>query len=325
MRTLGRAWRLWMLALCACSIVAQPALAQPASQTIKLIFPLAPGSNGDGLARLLADRLQTRLGQPVVVENRAGGASRVGLTNVKNAAPDGTTLLVTQMGPMTLFPSVYKTLDYDPATDFAPVSQIARFDFALAVSEQVPAKTPAELIAWLKANPDKATIGAPGSGGLPHFFGMMIGRAAGVAMTHVPYKGTAPAISDLLGNQIPMMLALASDFAELQRSGKVRVIATSDSERSSGMPDVPTFKESGLDLVGTGWYGVYAPAGTPPAIVARLNTEIVAIMTSPDIRERVTALALRPTGTSAEELRAIQQADLAKWAPIVKASGFVID
>lgn len=235
-------------AVAAALIIGAPiglAFGQAPSQTIRIIFPLAAGSSGDALTRLLADRLQAELGRSVVVENRAGGASRIGLTGVKIAAPDGATLLLTQMAPMTLFPHIYKSLDYDPAKDFTPIAQVATFDFGLAVNVDVPAKTPAELLAWLKANPAKATFGGPGSGGLPHFFGLLVGRAAGVEMTHVAYKGTAGGLTDLMSGQVPMVVALTSDLAPLHKDGKIRVIATTDSERSPNMADVPTFKESG--------------------------------------------------------------------------------
>ncbi len=302
-----------------------PALSQTSSPMIRFILPLAAGGGGDGLTRLLADRMRAEFGQTVVVENRAGGASRIGLLAVKAAAPDGATLLLTQMAPMTLFPHIHQSLDYDPVKDFTPIAQVATFEFGLAVNANVPVKTPSDLVAWLKANPEKAMFGGPGSGGLPHFFGLLVGRAAGIEMTHVPYKGTANGITDLISGQVPMMMALASDLAPLHKDGRIRIVATTDKERFSGLADVPTFKESGIDIVGTGWFGVYAPANTPPAIVDRLNKMIVAILQSPQVRERITSLGLKPTGSSPAELAAIQQVDLDKWAPVIKASGFKLD
>jgi tripartite-type tricarboxylate transporter receptor subunit TctC len=308
------------IGLCAVS-----AGAQTSTATIRLIYPQAAGSSGDALTRLIADRMQAESGQTVVVENRAGGSGRIALIGVKTAQPDGTMLLLTQMAPMTLFPHVHKSLDYDPVKDFTPVAQVATFSFGLAVNNDIPVKTPAELLSWLKANPNKATFGGPGSGGLPHFFGLLVGRTAGIAMTFVPYKGTANSLTDLLSGQIPMVVGLASDLAPLHKDGKVRVIATCDSERFSGLPDVPTFAESGIDIVGRGWFGIYAPANTPPAIVERLNKTIVSILQSPSVRERVTALGLRPTGSSPAELAESQRVDFAKWGPIIKASRFTLD
>jgi tripartite-type tricarboxylate transporter receptor subunit TctC len=305
------------------ALLASPAHAQ--SNTIRIIFPYAPGGSGDATVRLLADRLQASLGQTVLVENRTGGAGRIGVNAVKNAAPDGTTLLFTPFAAVTIYPFAYRSLDYDPFTELAPISQICTYDFALAVGPDFPARTPHELVAWLKANPAKAQYGSPGAGALPHFFGLMFGRAAGVEMTHIAYKGTAPSIADLLGGQIPIVSSTTSEFIELHRAGKLRVIATSDTERASQLPQVPTFKESGFDIVGTGWYGMFAPARTPGDIIARFNKALLAALAIPELRERLIGFGLKPTGTSPAELAAIQKADAGKWGPIVKASGFVAD
>jgi tripartite-type tricarboxylate transporter receptor subunit TctC len=295
------------------------------SNTIRIIFPYAAGGSGDATVRLIADKMQASLNQPVVVENRTGGAGRIGVSAVKNAPPDGLTLLYTPFAAVTIYPFVYKTLDYDPFTDLRPVAQICTFDFGLAVGPSVPAKTPKELVAWLKANPDKAQFGSPGAGALPHFFGLMFGKAAGIEMTHIAYKGGTPAIADLLGGQIPMVSSTASEFLDLHKAGKLRVIATSDVERSLGFPDVPTFKESGIDIVGTSWYGMFAPAKTPDDVVARLDKAIVSAVKSPDVAERLIGFGLNPTGTSPDELGRIQKAHAALWKPVIEASGFIAD
>jgi len=318
----GRFLRSVLRVLVGC-VIASGAFAQ--SGAIRIIFPYAAGGSGDATARLLADKLQTSLGQTVLVENRTGGAGRIGVNAVKNAAADGSTLLFTPFAAVTIYPFAYRSLDYDPFTDLAPITQVCTFDFALAVRSDFPAKTPQELVSWLKANPDKAQYGSPGAGALPHFFGLLFGRAAGVEMTHIAYKGTAPALSDLLGGQIPMVSSTVSDFLELHRAGKIRVIATSGEERTTDLPDVPTFKESGIDIVGSGWYGMFAPARTPPDVVARLNTALVAALAQPDLKARISSFGLKPTGTSPAQLAAIQRADADKWGAIVKASGFVAD
>jgi tripartite-type tricarboxylate transporter receptor subunit TctC len=295
------------------------------SNTIRIIFPYAAGGSGDATVRLIADKMQASLNQPVVVENRTGGAGRIGVSAVKNAPPDGLTLLYTPFAAVTIYPFVYKTLDYDPFTDLRPVAQICTFDFGLAVGPNVSAKTPKELVAWLKANPDKAQFGSPGAGALPHFFGLMFGKAAGIEMTHIAYKGGTPAIADLLGGQIPMVSSTASEFLDLHQAGKLRVIATSDVERSLGFPDVPTFKESGIDIVGTSWYGMFAPAKTSDDVVVRLNKAIVDAVKSPDVAQRLIGFGLNPTGTSPDELGRIQKAHAALWEPVIKASGFTAD
>ncbi|HWM46215.1 MAG TPA: Bug family tripartite tricarboxylate transporter substrate binding protein [Xanthobacteraceae bacterium] len=318
--------RHWLIgATAAAALLGSANLACAQSNTIRIIFPYAAGGTGDATVRLLADKMSTALNQPVVVENRTGGAGRIGVSAVKNAEPDGLTLLFTPFAAVTIYPFVYRTLDYDPFKDLRPLSQINTFDFGIAVNNDVPAKNPKELVAWLKANPRKAQFGSPGAGALPHFFGLMFGKAAGIEMTHIAYKGGTPAIADLLGGQIPIVSSTASEFIQLHQEKKLRVIGTSDVERSIGLQDVPTFKESGIDIVGTSWYAMFAPAKTPDATIARLNKVIVEAVKSPDFRKRQLEWGLNPTGTSPEELGRIQKADAERWAPVVKASGFVAD
>jgi tripartite-type tricarboxylate transporter receptor subunit TctC len=312
--------------LAAAAAVAGSGVSRASAQSgpiIRIIYPYAAGGTGDVVVRLLADKMQTILGQSVVVENRTGAAGRLGVNAVKNSAPDGLTLLYTPFAAMTIYPFVYKQLDYDPFTEFQPLSQIVKFDFAIAVGPGVPAKTPKELVAWLKANPSKAQYGSPGAGALPHFFGLLFGKAAGVEMTHVAYRGTAPALPDLMGGQIPMVSSTTNDFLELHKSGKIRIIATSDTERS--VPGVPTFKESGIDITGTGWYGMFLPAKTPPDVVARLSKAIMQAVAMPEVTARYVALGFKSVGSTPEELGRIQKEDAAKWQPIVKASGFIAD
>jgi tripartite-type tricarboxylate transporter receptor subunit TctC len=300
------------------------ALAQTA-QPIKLIFPFVAGGTGDALARIMAERMQAALGQPTIVENRAGATGAIGTLAVKNAPPDGGTLLITPGGPMTLVPHYSPNLGYDTETDFAPISHIVRFDFSIAVHPSVPAKTLPELAGWLRAHPDKATYAHPGAGTSQHFFGLLYGRGIGVPMTPVSYRGSAAALADVLGGQVPILFSLTSDVIEQHRAGRLRVLATSDLERSRYFPDVPTFRQSGFDVQGTGWYGIYAPAKTPAAIIARLNQAIVAAVRSPDVAAKLTEIGFTPTGTSAEELARIQKAESEFWAPVVKASGFKLE
>jgi tripartite-type tricarboxylate transporter receptor subunit TctC len=310
----------------AAGALAAPAIVRAQSgNTIRIIFPYAPGGSGDVPVRLVADKLATLLNQPVVVDNRTGGAGRIGVSAVVNSPADGLTFLYTPFAAVTIFPMVYKTLDYDPFTQLRPVSQLCTFDFGMAVSNSVPAKTPKELVAWLKANPSKAQFGSPGAGALPHFFGLMFGKAAGIEMTHIAYKGGAPAIADLLGDQIPIVSSTASEFLDLHKAGKLRVIATSDVERSLGYTDVPTFKESGFDIVGTSWYAMFAPAKTPDDVVERMNKAVVTAIRMPDVRERLITVGLNPTGTTAAELGKIQREAAKTWEPVIKASGFTAD
>jgi tripartite-type tricarboxylate transporter receptor subunit TctC len=310
------------LVLVAAGLASAPASAQIGGEPARIIFPFAPGGSGDALARLIAEHLRVALDRPVIVENRPGAQGRIGVQAVKAAAPDGKTLLLTPVAPMSVYQHVYKALAYDPISDFEPVSQIATFDFAIAVGPQVPAKSLQELVDWVKANPTQGSYGTPAAGTLPHFFAVKFARTAGLDLRHVGYRGSAAALTDLVGGQIPIVVTTTSDLLEQHKAGRIRVLATSDKQRSPFLPDLPTFKESGYDIEGTGWYGVFLPAKTPPDMVALLNKAIVAAVQTPVVKERLLAFGLYPTGTSAAELARIQKADSALWAPAVKASGF---
>jgi tripartite-type tricarboxylate transporter receptor subunit TctC len=313
--------RALLLATLGVAIFTLPAGAQSAD-TVRIVFPFAAGGSGDTLARLLAEHLRVALQAPVIVENRTGAQGRIGVQAVRTAAPDGKTLLLTPVAPMSVYQHVYKSLGYDPITDFQPLSQVATFDFAIAVGPQAPAKSLSELVAWVKANPDKGSYGIPAAGSLPHFFGVLFGRTAGLDLRHVGYRGSAAALTDLIAGQLPIVVTTTADLLEQHKSGRIRVLATSDRQRSPFLPDVPTFKEAGYDILGTGWYGVFAPAGLPPAQVEKLSAVLAAGVRQPKTRERLLAIGLQPTGTTAAEFARIQKADSELWAPAVRASGF---
>jgi len=298
------------------------ARAQIGEQPVRIIFPFAPGGGGDGLARLMADRLGAGLNRSVIVENRTGSGGRIGIMAVKGGTPDGSILLITPIAPMSIYPLVFKTLSYDPFTDFEPISQIGTNEFAIAVNPEIPAKSIKELVEWLKANPSKANFGVPSAGTLPHFLGVMFARAAGVDLRHVAYRGAAASVADLVAGHIPMVVSGTTDLAAMHRDGRVRVLVTSNATRSRFIPDVPTFRELGYDFVATGWYGVYAPAKTPRAIIERYSQIVAAAIKTPEVRGKLEQFGQNPTGTSPEEFAVIQKADLEKWAPVIKASGF---
>lgn len=291
-------------------------------QPIRIIFPFAAGGSGDGLSRLIADKMRAALNRNVIVENRTGAAGRPGVAAVKNAAPDGGTLLITPIAPMAVYQHVYRKLEYDPIKDFAAVSQLATFDFAVAIGPKVPAASLKELVAWLKADPSRASFGSPGTGTLLHFLGLAFGRAAGVELRHVPYKGSAATLTDLAAGHVPMVVTALSDFVEMHKAKRIRILATSGAKRSPFVPDVPTFREAGFGLEGAGWYGAFAPARTPRATVDRYSKIMAAAVRAPEVRKRFLAWGLQPTGTTATEFAAIQKADSERWAPAVKASGF---
>lgn len=225
-----------------------------------------------------------------------------------------------------LAPLVFKRPGFDPVRDFAPVAQVVRFQLAFAVSSNHPAHSMQEFVAWAKDHPTQANFGTPAAGSLPHFFGVMIGQAAGIDMIHIPYKGLAPLVSDLMGGQIPAAIDALPDLIELHRAGKLRIIATSGAARSPLLPRVATFKEQGYpSLEGTSWIGVYAPARTSHAVVENLSSAFAAAMQLPEVRENLIKRGYEPTGTSPEALTAIMAADTARWAPAIKASGFSVE
>jgi tripartite-type tricarboxylate transporter receptor subunit TctC len=294
-------------------------------QPIRIIYPFAAGGSGDGLTRLIADKMRAALNRPVIVENRTGAAGRPGVAAVKTAPPDGNTLLITPIAPMAVYQHVYRKLEFDPIKDFTAVSQIATFDFAVAVGAQVPVTSLKELVAWMKADPSRAAFGSPGAGTLPHFFGLLFGRAAGVELRHVPYKGSAATLTDLTAGHLPIVLTTISDLVEMHQAKRIRILATSGAARSPFVPEVPTFREAGFDIQGTSWYGAFAPARLPGATADRYSAIIAAAVRMPDVRDRFLAWGLQPTGTTAAEFAEIQKADSERWAPAVKASGFSAD
>lgn len=302
--------------------LAPPLAAQTRTAPLRIIYPFPGGGSGDALTRLIAERLGVALERPVIVEPRAGAAGRLGVQAVKTAEPDGNTLLATPIAPMAVYQSVYPALDYDPVKDFAPVSQVATFEFGICIDPKIPAGDLPELAAWLKANPDKANFGTPGAGTLPHFFGLMFAKAAGVPLQHIAYKGGVVALTDLMGSRIPVVFLSTNELTELHKSGRIRVLATSGAQRSTFLPDVPTFREGGYDIEGGGWWGFFAPAGTPAATVSRLSGAIATIVQDEDVKARIAQIGLKPTGTSPEEFARIQREDVERWAAPIKASGF---
>ncbi|HWL05831.1 MAG TPA: Bug family tripartite tricarboxylate transporter substrate binding protein [Xanthobacteraceae bacterium] len=291
--------------------------------TSKIVFPFAAGGSGDALARLIGDRIQPLLKRSIVVENRTGGSGMIGISAVKNAPKDGSTILLTPIAPMSIFPHTYKSLDYDPVKDFTPITQIVRFDYGFAINKDIPAKNIEELIAWLKDNPNRANYGSPGVGALPQFTGILFGEKTGLSFNHIPYRGSIPAITDLIGGQISSVILPISDLIQFHRDGKLRLIAVSGTQRSALVPDVPTFRDAELDIVSNGWYGFYAPAGTPADEISRLNAAIIQVANSPDVKTRTLDFGFEAISGTPEELAALQKSDSDKWGPVIRKSGFV--
>jgi tripartite-type tricarboxylate transporter receptor subunit TctC len=293
---------------------------------VRVLVGFAPGGSADIAARLLGERVAAELKQTVLVENKPGAGGRIAAEALKNAAPDGSTLMLAPIVVPVLAPLVFSKLPYNVATDFSPVVHIANFQFGLSVAANHPAKNMKELLAWFKANPAAANFGSPAPGSLPHFFGVMIATDAGLDLVHVPFNGGGPLQNALVGNQVSSGIDTLVDQIEMHRGGKTRILATSAATRSPLLADVPTFAESGLKGVeGTSWFAVYAPAKTPAATIQQINAAFIKALAAPDLRERFLKLGLEPTGGSAADLQAIMKRDTDRWAPVVKASGFRAD
>jgi tripartite-type tricarboxylate transporter receptor subunit TctC len=267
-----------------------------------------------------------QLKQPVVVDNKPGAGGRIAAEMLKNAPADGTVIMMAPVVVPVFAPMVFSKLQYHPATDFAPVMQVANFQFGLSVHASHPAKTVPELLAWFKANPQQANFGSPAPGSLPHFFGVMVATGSGLDLLHVPYNGGAPLKNALVGNQVTTAIDTLADQVEMHRGGKTRILATSGATRSPLLADVPTFAEAGLKGVeGTGWFGLFAPAKTPTALLAHINAAANQALATPELRERFTRMGLEPAGGSAADLATTIQRDTERWGPVVKASGFKAD
>ncbi len=292
------------------------------AQTIRILVGLAPGGSNDVAARLLADKLHVLLGQPVIVENKIGAGQRVALAEVKRAAPDGRTLILVTNSPLSIFPHTYAKLDYDPVRDFTPIARILSFDMAIAAGPKVTATNMKEFLAWVKANPAQAAYGTPGAGTLPHFVGVLLGRTVGVEFTHVPYKGSTSAMPDLVGGQVPILIDGLGSMAQQHKAGKIHFIASTGKTRSPLTPEVPTLRESGIDIIAETSAGIYGPARMPADIVKSLNAAIVQSVNAREFRERLFSEGLTPSPSTPEELAASQAEDFRRWEAPIRASGF---
>jgi tripartite-type tricarboxylate transporter receptor subunit TctC len=290
----------------------------------KMIFPFSAGGGGDALCRLVAQYAGQLLDRTIIVENRTGGDGLIGIKWVRNASPDGTTILVTTGPTMYLLPMVETEPSFDLNKDFVPVSLLARFEFGVVAGPAVDAKDFKQFVAWLKANPGKATFGVPSNGTIPHFAGSKLEQVLGVPLTRVAYRGSAPAINDLIGGHLPFAIATIADAIPQHRAGGVKILAVSSAERSPFLPEVPTLRESGVDLVADGWYGMWLPAGSPQDFARQLGAAVVTSLAKPDVREKLLAIGLIPVGSTPDGLTQELAADTARWQPIVKATGYKI-
>ncbi len=310
------------------------ALAYPAARAQGLperatIFAgFAAGGTVDVTARRVADKLREVLAKTVSVENRTGAGGQIALSALKVSPADGLTLLVTPMSMLGIYPHTYKKLPYDPVADFQPVSQAVRFDFGFAVGPMVPASvtTLNGFIAWCKANPKDANFGSPAAGSVPHFVAELFGRAAGVDLKHVPYRGTQPAIVDLIGGQVASVSGPVGEFLQHLPGGKVRLLATSGAARNKFAPAVATYAEQGYkDIVFDEWFGIFMPAKVPAEALNRAATAVRAALSAPDVVDALALMGLEARPSSPVELAALLKKDTERWGPLVKTIGFTAD
>jgi tripartite-type tricarboxylate transporter receptor subunit TctC len=301
--------------------------AQPyPNKPVKLVAPSTPGDAPDVIARLVADKLSTALGQQVVVENRPGAGGVVGSEYVAKSAPDGYTLIMGNAGSHGINAAVYAKLPYDIQRDFAPVSQVAVAPNVMVINPTVPASSVGEFIAYAKANPGKLSYASGGNGSSAHMSMELFKSMSGVDLQHVPYKGSSPALTDVVSGQVVAFIGNMPPTVPLIKAGKLRALAVTTTSRSALMPELPTIAEAGLPGFETvAWFGVLAPAGTPPEIVNRLSAEIAKIAKSPEMRERLVAMGAEPVGGTPEAFKAVIDRDIAKWKPLAQKVGIKID
>ena len=321
--TFDRCWAIAALL----AVFAQNAFAQAyPTHSIRLVVPFPAGGTTDILARAAAQKLSESLGQAVVVDNRPGAAGNIGADLVAKSAPDGYTLLMGTVGTHAINPSLYAKMPYDHVKDFVPVVLVAGVPNVLAVYPAFPVNSVAELIALAKSKPGTINFASSGSGTSIHMSGELFKALAGVDMTHIPYKGSSPALTDLMGGQVQIMFDNLPSSLPLIKAGKLRAIAVTSLTRAPALPDVPTISESGLPgFEASSWFGVLAPAGTPAPIVAKLNADVNKWLQSPEAREQLLAQGANAAGGTPEQFAAHIRAETEKWAKVVKASGAKAD
>jgi tripartite-type tricarboxylate transporter receptor subunit TctC len=306
-----------VFATCAASTVAQPRVG-------RIVVGFAAGGTADLVARVVAEQIRADGGPNFLVENKTGAGGQIAVETVKSAEPDGNTLLFVPSSVMTVYPSVYKKLRYDPQTDFTPITQVVSFPMGVAVSSHTDVGSFQELVTQWRKAPTKASMGTPGAGTSFHFVTVQLQDALGLDIVHVPYRGGNPAIADVMAGHVSAIINPIGDFIPLQKQGKLNILAVTSPERSPHLPQVPTLRELGFPKVAvTSWYAFFAPAGTPEAVVQRLNTSIHKALRAPVIRDRLIALGFDVAPNSPAELAQQLSGELSYWRPLVSRSGFV--
>ncbi|GKS95219.1 tripartite tricarboxylate transporter substrate binding protein [Acidovorax sp. SUPP2825] len=294
-------------------------------RAITLVVPQQAGGANDAIARVVAQKLSEQLGQPVVVDNRPGAGGNVGTAAAAKARPDGYTLLLTADSAQVINPWLYQHTGFDPVKDFEPVAPLATAGYVLVVNPAFPASNVAELVALAKAHPGQYAIASAGNGTLNHLIGEMLQKTAGITLQHVPYKGSAAAATDVVGGQVPLSVQSLPSSIAFIKAGKLKVLGVVNKRRVAALPDVPTIGETLAGFGQTPWYGLFAPAGTPPAVVARLQAEVAKALEQKDVAERLAAVGCEPYKGNSAQLAALVRDDLARWGRAVKDTGAKLD
>lgn len=307
------------LALCGISL---GSAAAKLPDTATIVIGFSAGGSTDATARIIAEELRQETGTNFIVENKTGAAGRLAIEQTRRAPADGSMLMIVPHGPMTLFRHIYKDLSFDPFKDFTPISRITNLEYGLVAGNNVPVENADQLKAWAQKHGDETNFGSPGTGTIPHFIGELIGRRVGVSLTHVPYRGAAPTMADIMGGTLALGVVPSADALQLDKAGKLKVVATAGAERSPLSPDIPTLREVGIDYTLTGWYAMYGPAGMDPALVQELNSALSKILKKPTVVEKLANLGLAAASTTPEGLTAIQRDEDAVWEQVIKDTGF---
>jgi tripartite-type tricarboxylate transporter receptor subunit TctC len=308
--------------------LAPAARAQAAFDTVKILTGFPPGGTSDTICRRVAAKLAPGYGKSVVVENRTGAGGQIAIQGAKGMPPDGSTLLQTPMSMLGIYPHIYRKLSYDPVADLTPVSLGCTFDFGFAVGPAVPAtvKSIPDFLAWCKANPAQANFGSPAAGSVPHFIGVLLGRSADVDLKHVPYRGTQPAILEMIGGQLQAVSGPIGEFTQHVAAGKCRLLAATGPARSKFAPDTATLLEQGLkDMAFSEWFGFYLPGKAAPDVVQRANAALRAALADKETVDGLALMGLEAKSSTPAELAAMLDADTRRWGPIVKAIGFTAE
>ena len=295
------------------------------AKPVTVIVPQAPGGANDAIARIVAQKLTEALGQQFIVDNKPGAGGNIGTVAAAKGKNDGYTLLLTVNSAHVINPTLYKSTGFDPVKDFEPISPVATAGYVLVANNAFPPKNVAEFIAAAKAAPGKYTIASAGNGTLNHLIGEMLGKAAGIELTHVPYKGASAAVTDLVGGQVQVSVQSLPSSISFIKSGKLKVLGVVNEKRVSALPDTPTIGETIKGFGSTPWYGLFAPAGTPKAIVAQLQAAVTKVLDAPDTKDKLAVLGCEPFKSTPEQFAALIKDDLPKWARIVKDSGATVD